>query len=261
MLKVKCIRNLDYYIKKGLDFIDKVKKLRGTGIITLVIYLIFVMASLSASAVSAPHSTCKVDSDNGAFIRQKASSSSAVVMGVKNNTKLTILSELFTKNASKKSKHKWYYVSVSGKKGYIRSDLVDTVKNKTVNATTTDSLNYRTTPCVEGERVGTFNKGSKVNVVLESKVFGNSDKWYKVKVGSKYYYAMSKYISLNSSPGKSSASKPETDSTPTTNNVSVSTNNISYPELIGQGSAFVLKGTISCNKDISKVLIGIKNLN
>ena len=72
---------------------------------------------------------------------------------------------------------------------------------------------------------------------------------------------MSKYISLNSSPGKSSASKPETDSTPTTNNVSVSTNNISYPELIVQGSAFVLKGTISCNKDISKVLIGIKNLN
>jgi uncharacterized protein YjdB/GH25 family lysozyme M1 (1,4-beta-N-acetylmuramidase) len=72
-----------------------------------------------------------------------------------------------------------------------------TVKAETLTKyKTTAALNYRSTPSTSGAIEGTFTKGTTVNVVNGYSKVANGYTWFKVKVGSSYYYAASNYLKV-----------------------------------------------------------------
>lgn len=224
-------------------------------IIVILILLLFAcsMCVVNAASVTVKTATGKVNSDNGAFIRSKASTDSEVVYCADDNTKLTINKEVFVKKTSTKKADKWYYVTVKKKNGYIRSDLVDSISYSAVNGKTTDLINYRTGPGTTFKSVGTIKKGKSVSIVLKANVKGSSAVWYKIKKSNKYYYVKKTYVKLTST-----ATTTKKTTTPTSK-VTVDVSGESLPSNIGMGSSFALKGEITASQPIEKVKFGIKN--
>ena len=81
--------------------------------------------ALDTSAATVNNATGYTNSKSGVVLRKSASTASAKVAVISNNKKVTISKIVFTTKSKSSSKYKWYYVSYSGKKGYIRSDLID----------------------------------------------------------------------------------------------------------------------------------------
>ena len=102
--------------------------------IIMTFMIVLMLGTVITFAATVNSGTGLVNSSSGAFLRSKASTSSDLKLKnpLKDNTKLTIKSVVFTKKSSTKAKYKWYKVSVNGTSGYIRSDLVDTIKYKDV---------------------------------------------------------------------------------------------------------------------------------
>lgn len=178
----------------------------------------FMFAAISSYAASVSNATGLVNSKSGAYLRKSTSTSSKKVAKLKNNTKLVIKNEIFKSKTSTSKKKKWYQVTANGKSGYIRADLVDTIKYTTVSGKITGKVNYRVGAGTKMKNKGAFKKGASVTVYAKAKPVsstkGSSSTWYKVKVGSKKYYLCSKYVKL-------------VDPTPT--NAGVATDDVSKP--------------------------------
>ena len=160
-------------------------------IISLLATCFTVPCLQTASAASVKYASGKAKSK--IILRGSASTSSKKVKTLKKNTKVTICQEVFTKKGDVSSKKKWYAVKASGKSGYIRSDLLKSVSYSPIVKVTTDALNYRSGPDTKFKRIGTLNRGATITVVMTAKMKGSTSVWFKVKIGSKYYYVDSSY--------------------------------------------------------------------
>lgn len=217
---------------------------RSLKIVSVALMMTMFLTSLyfsdaSAATVSIGSASGYVDSSDGAFIRSYASTSGRKVDGVKNNEKLYIKSEFFTTSTRYSSKYKWYEVSESGKTGYIRSDLVDGIKYQSVTGKIKSTINYRCGPSTKVKIGGKIKKGTRVYVVMKARRKGSSEQWYKIKIGSSYYYVMAKRLTLY----------PKT--------TTITTTSVSTPSNMHEGDKFAVKGTVSANKDIDKVEVAV----
>ena len=90
---------------------------------------------------------------------------------------------------------------------------------KAVSAKVTSKVNYRNGAGILMKKAGTLEKGTAVKVYLAAKPVtaaqGSSSLWYRIKVGSKYYYACSSAIKITGS-----SSKKETTSSKSTTKAS-----------------------------------------
>ena len=218
-------------------------------------------------AASVSNATGRVSVDTSLNLRKAADSNSEVIGTLKDNTKLTIKSIVFVSATGTKASKKWYKVTVNNKTGYVRSDYVDSIKYTSVDAKTTDEVNYRSGAGTgTGMKVkGALKKGNKVKVYLKATpaagTEGGSKTWYMIQVGEKYYYACSKYFKLIEA-------KTDTDTTAAdkkkaeeeTKDFTITVSNLTYPaenSPITEGRAFSLSGTIKTSDIMTNVNIGI----
>ena len=168
--------------------------------ILLMMAVIFAISSSGVYAVAAPTAKGQVNSSDGAVLRKSSSTSSSRLDVLKDNTSLIIRREVFTSKTSTASTSRWYYVTVNGKNGYIRADLVDNIEYGHVSGKIKSKVNYRKGAGTKMTKAGTYNKGSIVKVVLKAtpvrSTRGTSYTWYKVKSGNTYYYVCSSKVKL-----------------------------------------------------------------
>ena len=91
----------------------------------------------------------------------------------------------------------YYYVSASYlKKGTTTTEPEEPDEDDdTTDYTITESVNYRSQPKVSSStKKGTLPAGSVVAVVNGSKTTSDGYSWYKIKIGSKYYYVVADYL-------------------------------------------------------------------
>ena len=170
--------------------------LRLSLIFLLLAVMVMMAAGISAAAETKLRATGKVNSWNGAYVRAKATTASDQVIGLVDNTKVKIKKEVFVTNDKTGAIYKWYYITAKKKKGYIRSDLVDTIKYKTTSiGKTTGKVNYRYGAGTSMKKAGRFSKGQELTIVLEAKAKDKSV-WYKVRYGKKYYYVIASKVKI-----------------------------------------------------------------
>lgn len=176
--------------------LNSIKKL---SLIFVIATAILIAVSFNAYAVSAPSATGYVKSTK-VNVRKSASTSSKIVTKLKKNSKVTIHKEVFKSSTSTAAKNKWYYVSVNGKKGYIRSNNIKKVSYGNISARTTKKAFYRKGAGTKFKKKGTIKKGKYFTVLLEAKPVssakGSSSKWYKAKIGNKICYICSSNVKL-----------------------------------------------------------------
>ncbi len=219
---IKLTNNILLLIESLLNtlFMKQTKILKGVNTLTfnvsIVLALLLVFTCLFSftsndfnvfAATSAPTASAQVNASGGAVLRKSASASSSKVKTLNDNTSLVINKVVYKSKTSINSKYKWYYVTAGTLKGYIRADLVDSIKYKTVSGKTTASVNYRTGAGTSMKLAGTLKKGTSVTVVLQatpaSGTAGSSSVWYIIKIGSKYYSVCSSKISLTGTTSSS----------------------------------------------------------
>lgn len=88
---------------------------------------------------------------------------------------------------------KWHKVLIDGHYYYMSGNYL--AREVLVKYASTINLRYRSGCGTSYKVKGTFSKGSAVSVVKGWSKTVNGARWYKVKVDSKYYYAMAKYLS------------------------------------------------------------------
>ena len=207
-------------------------------------------SAASLAAASAPVATAKVNVKKGIYIRKKASNKSGKVKKLKNNAKVTIIKEVFLKKSSAKAKYKWYYVKYGKKKGYLPSTKLKDVKYSTVKGVTISDLNYRVGPNTKMTRKGTFRNKSVINVVLKANVKGVSTMWYKVQIGSKYYYVSSDWARLGlvnvvkTAGTPASMLKPSNPAAVRDGDPIFNVKNATYPTSLLEKVTFTIVGTV-----------------
>ena len=183
--------------------------------VILLAALLMIIISASASfGLSAPEASGMINSRNGAVLRKSSTTSSKKLDVLSNNTPLTIHNEVFKTKSGTGAKYKWYYVTANGKTGYVRADLVDTIKYQTVKGKVTAAVYYRKGAGTGMKSVGRYKKNAEVSVCLAAnplnKYRGSSATWYKIKAGSKYYYVCSSKIRLIEEPAAAPAGGTDT---------------------------------------------------
>ena len=235
------------------------RRLRIFAITTVLLCVMFALATISVNAATLS-ATAKINCKDGAVLRKSASTSSTSIKVIKDNAKITIKKEVFTSKNKAGKTYRWYYVTYGSKTGYVRSDLVDTIKyTTTIKGKALDNLNYRSGAGTgTGMKViGTLNKGTIVNKVLKVKAYGSDETWYKIKKGSKYYYVCGTYVGAVSNDTTTSDDTKTGTTEPTT--VALTLSGANYPVKLIKAQAFTISGTLSCNTTIEKVRIGVKN--
>ena len=169
-------------------------------IISLLFAVMMIAFASVSFAVSMPDASGQINSSDGAILRKSSSTGSAKVGLLSDNTKITIHKEVFNSKTSTSKKNKWYYVTANGKKGYVRADLVDSIRYGSVKGKVKAKIKYYAGAGTKMKKKGTFKKGKTVTVVLKAtpvkSTKGSSSTWYKVKSGSKYYYVCSNKVKL-----------------------------------------------------------------
>lgn len=169
-------------------------------VLLLMAGFIFAVQPIDTYAASVPSGTGVVKVKEGAYLRKSASTSSSKLRLLKKNTKLTIYREVYKSRTSTNARNKWYYVNANGRKGYIRSDCVGSVKYSAVSAKVNGKVNYRVGPGIKMKKVGVFRKGTAITVYMKatpvSSTRGSTSTWYKIKKGSRYYYVSSTYVDI-----------------------------------------------------------------
>ncbi len=194
-----------------------------TFIILSTLVILLLIATASSYAVSVPNAKGQVNSSSGVILRKSSSTSSKMIAIIKDNTDVKIYKEVFKKKSSTSKKNVWYYVNVNGKKGYIRSDLIDNIRYGSVNGKLKNRASYRKGAGTKMKKAGTYKKGKRITVCLKanpvSSTKGSSKTWYKVKDGSKYYYICSSNVKLTGNAVSASSSPAYSSyvSTPTSN--------------------------------------------
>ena len=130
---------------------------------------VIILFSSGAYAASVPNAKGQINSYDVANLRESSSTSSAVLLVMDDNTKVTIHREVFRSKTSTAKTNRWYYVTAEGTKGYVRADLVDNIKYGSVQGKTTETVNYRKGAGTSMELVGTFKKGTDIKVVLKAR--------------------------------------------------------------------------------------------
>lgn len=176
--------------------------------ITNAFIILFIMAAIMAVcssgvyAVSAPSAVGQVNSYDGAILRKSSSTSSKKIMVLPDNTVVKIQKEVFKKKTSTSANNKWYYVTVNGKKGYIRADLIDNINYGAVTGKIKSKVNFRKGAGTKMKNAGSLKKGSTVTVVLKANPVkstkGSSLTWYKIESGGQFYYVCSSKVKLTS---------------------------------------------------------------
>lgn len=197
--------------------VKKNNRVRMISVTLFGIILAMMMCGTDVFAASKPvaSGTTKTSS----VIRASASVSSAQVKTLSKGKKFSIKAEYFTAKKSMKAKYKWYYIS--SYKGYIRSDLVKYADSVTVSGKTTADVNIRIGAGWSYAKKTVYKKGKSVKVVLTA-YDRNGEKWYKIKVGSKYYYVIARYVKLSSTSSTASSSKSTSSSSSSKSNSSSS---------------------------------------
>lgn len=163
----------------------------------LTALIMVLIASVSVNADVVGNATGYTDSKYGVNMRKSATILSGRIMIIPDNKKVTILEEQFKDRRKISNELKWYKISYDGKTGYIRADLVDGIKYPSVEAKTTDYLNFRVGAGTKMAKKGTFSKGRKVYIVGKARPRGSSELWYKIKLGKTYVYSNSSWVTFN----------------------------------------------------------------
>ena len=136
-----------------------------------------------------------VNTSMGLNVRSGPSTSYSVKDNIDNNTKVNIYEERFVTSSSSSKSNIWIAIN-SAKTSFVRSDFIDGVVYDVVKGTTTVDLNYRVGAGTGMRKIGTFKKGQSIDIVCNA-LTSSGNLWYKVKVGSSYYYVSSKYVTIN----------------------------------------------------------------
>ncbi len=199
-----------------------------------------------------------VNASGGASLRAHTTTSSRQITLVSDNKGVTILREVFTGYSTQAAK-RWYYVSVSGKKGYIRSDLVDNISYANIPAVTVRAVNFRSGPTTGMAKKGTLSRGKAVTVLSEAKLRGVSQIWYKVLIGKGTYYISAKHLKLGSGgsakPAVSAMSAEKARGILSKVTVTGQRN----PSLLQVGSRFTVKGIVNAPEPVDSVTAGVVN--
>ena len=220
--------------------------------IVILFFTITMIVVVSYSyATSVPDASAQIDSSVGAILRKSASTDSANLGVMSDNTKIVIHKEVFTSKTSTSKEYKWYYVTANGKNGYVRSDLVDNVKYGSVSGKTTEAVNYRYGPGTEMKKKSTYSGNTNLTIVLQAEPVystrGTSATWYKIKVGSDYYYLCSSKAKLTGSftsptpPSGDAASGSSSSATASQTSSTASTGITAYALINSSGGAILRK--------------------
>lgn len=205
----------------------RIRKCLNALIILTMVFTMMVPMSLPANAATPKfEASAKVKAKKGAVIRKTAADKGKALKKVKRNSKLIVYKEVFTSKKDTKAVHRWYYVASGKTKGYIRSDKIKITKYRYNKAKTTDYLYYRVGVGRKMKRKGMFKKGAAVTVVHPAYQKGSKEKWYKVKVGKKYYYSCATWIKFTnvSTKKKTNNTSAENSSGNSSSSGSTSTN-------------------------------------
>jgi hypothetical protein len=202
-------------------------------------------------------------------MRASYSTSAASLALLEKDAKVTLLKEVFTKSGSSTKKSKWFYLSSGGKKGYVRADCVDSIRYSAVAAATNASgINYRSGPSVNMKKLGTLGKGAAVEVRLEAVYRNSSELWYSIRSGNDTGYIRADLLKLKTgTSGKSQSEKSQSEKSksekskkakiPQKNDIKL--RGVSKPVRLTTGEGFGLRGTLSYNGTIDRVVVGIKD--
>ena len=86
----------------------------------------------------------------------------------------------------------WYRIKINSKNYYVSSVYLTKIKYS--NYTTTSAVNYRTGAGTSYSKAGTIAQGNTVQVEDGYSVSADGYTWYRVKINSKYYYVVAKYL-------------------------------------------------------------------
>lgn len=144
-------------------------------------------------------------SDSDVNLRSEPSTDSRIVATLDKGTSLTIHKEVFTTKTKTSATKRWYYVTAGSKKGYVRSDLVDSISFGSTAATTTDALNYRKGPAVTFSKLGTALSGNTISLQLPASRSGSSTTWYRAVIGGETAYVSGDYLNIGTSSAQAKA--------------------------------------------------------
>lgn len=174
-------------------------------LIFILTIIVCIMSAYSVSAVSVNSATGQINVKNKVKLRTQAnlSDKSKIVAKIKNDTKVEIKKEIFKSKTSTSDTDRWYYIELNGQMGYVQAKYIDNIKYTSVYAWVKADTNYRVGAGTKMNLKGSFVKDEVIKVCLNAKPVsstkGSSATWYKVKVGTKYYFATSKNIKLMTS--------------------------------------------------------------
>lgn len=248
-------------------------------ILIIAVMIVTAISCVGVNAATVPLATAKVNCPGDVVnLRKSASTSSAIVKSLKDNSSLKVKRIVFKNATSTAKSKKWYEVTAGKKNGYIRADYVDSIKYSNIEAITTTDVNYRAGAGTKMKLKGTLEKGTKVKVYLKAKPVeatkGDSSLWYLIGVGNKKYYACSKYFKLEEDrlpvpvETASDKDKPQQEEKKEetkkeeikvkAEDVRIELADITHPSgTIDEGNAFSLRGKIKCNFKITNISIGI----
>lgn len=87
---------------------------------------------------------------------------------------------------------KWYKVRINDKYYYIHGDYLK--PEVLVGYQVKSKVNYRSGASTSSTKKGQFKKGATISIVQGWSKKVDNQTWYKVKVGSKYYYVLASYL-------------------------------------------------------------------
>ena len=230
--------------------------------VTHLLVMLLVMAMCFTAAVpgigvtdvhaASAQASGKINASGGACLRAHTNTGSKQLAMVSDNTGVTILREVFTSKSTKATK-RWYYVSVNGKEGYIRSDLIDSISYANIPATVVSRANYRTGPTTGMSRKGSVSKGQAITILSEAKLRGTSQKWYRASINGGTYYIRDKYVCLGSAAPAVSAQAAQAVLS------KVTVDGQRNPSILEVGGRFTVKGIVNAPEPITSVTVGVVN--
>ncbi|MGN0517967.1 MAG: SH3 domain-containing protein [Acutalibacteraceae bacterium] len=161
----------------------------------------------------------------------------------------------------------WYKIKLNSSYYYCAKDYLSTSTSGTTNTgtttttetlldykTTTD-LNYRSGPGTTYSVKGTLASGKAVKVVKGYSKSANGYTWYKIKIGSTYYYCVKDYLAkvTSTSTGGTTGGTSSGGTTTTTEKLVKYTTTTSLNYRSGAGTTYAIKGTLSTGKTVNVV--------
>ncbi len=188
---------------------------------------ITVLDTAEVYAASAPTATASVTIKTGAYLRKSAAIKSKQLVFLRKGTQVVVKSEVFNTKKSTAAKKRWYYVTVNGKSGYLRTNWLGNFKYSSATAKAKAKITYRIGAGSSMTKKGSFKKGATFNVVLQGKAKGSNTVWYKVIKDSKIYWVSSKNVSIIAAPKAQTAATSSSKTSTSTSKTSTSTSKTS----------------------------------